>query len=319
MAALIREYWFEWSQQVSVNLHSYTLNEDNDYDKRFLQIQRQGELKYNDWKAHLKDHIKVMFEKLQICFTEQELTRWAATLKLKQRESRKDVHYEAYNKLTELIKDYIINKYNATYWDIDTGDFDYLVLVIDILLNDEEPNVSKLESAIKTIINNIKNNTYKWYPTLDSNSIANLNTIINAITHMGNSGKLLLEKESKLCHIVYEGWNATSENNLYDKLQSECFIFCCQLLLVSASEAFNDEIERELFWNKVTESLFRQIHVCDNKHFIERYYKHVLILAALIINQKHKEGEMEFLNKIKMEIIDENIQKEIISQVLHKK
>lgn len=58
--------------------------------------------------------------------------------------------------------------------DIDTGDFDYLILVIDILLNDEEPKVSKLESAIKTIINNIKNNTYKWYPTLDSNSIANL-------------------------------------------------------------------------------------------------------------------------------------------------
>ena len=38
-----------------------------------------------------------------------------------------------------------------------------------------------------------------------------------------------------------------------------------------------------------------------------------------IINQKYKKGEMEFLNKIKMEIIDENIQKEIISQVLHKK
>ena len=317
MAALIREYWFEWSQQVSVNLHSYTLNEDNDYYKSFLQIQRQGELKYNNWKTHLKVHVKVIFEKLRICFTKQELTRWSATLK--QRDGRQDVHSEAYNKLTKLIKDYIINKYNAAYLDIDTGDFDYLILVIDILLNDEEPNVSKLESAIKTIINNIKNNTYKWYPTLDSNSIANLNTMINAITHMGDSGKLLLEKESKLCHIVYEGWNATPENDLYDKLQSECFIFCCQLLLISASEAFNDEIEREVFWKKVTDSLFRQIHVCDNKYFIERYYKHVLILAALIINQKYKKGEMEFLNKIKMEIIDENIQKEIISQVLHKK
>jgi len=70
---------------------------------------------------------------------------------------------------------------------------------------------------------------------------------------------------------------------------------------------------------KVIDSLFRQVHVCDNKYFIERYYKHVLILAALIINQKYKEGEIEFLNKVKMEIIDENIQKEIISQVLHKK
>ena len=95
----------------------------------------------------------------------------------------------------------IIGKYNAAYLNVVTGEFDELLLVIDILINDEEPNVSKLESAIKTIINNIKNNTYKWYPTLDSNSIANLNTMINAITHMGDSGKLLLEKESKLKRI----------------------------------------------------------------------------------------------------------------------
>ena len=65
MAALIREYWFEWSQQVSVNLHSYTLNEDNDYYKSFLQIQRQGELKYNNWKTHLKVHVKVIFDFLE--------------------------------------------------------------------------------------------------------------------------------------------------------------------------------------------------------------------------------------------------------------